>query len=130
MRLTIDHTTVYTYTEPTRRVIQLLRLTPCNFAGQSVLDWRVDVDCDACLREGRDGYGNITHMLYVEKPIQRLSISVSGRVLTEDQSGMVRGLTGDLPVRRAAEHVLRPRRTGFRADVPGSTDRDPAGRPA
>jgi transglutaminase-like putative cysteine protease len=97
MRLSIDHTTTYSYAEPTRRVIQRLRLTPTSFTGQTVLDWRVDVDCDATLREGRDGYGNVTHMLYVEKPIRRLEISVTGRVLTEDQAGLVRGLPGDLP---------------------------------
>ena len=97
MRLSIDHTTTYTYAEPTRRVIQLLRLTPLCFTGQTLLDWRVDVDCDATLREGRDGYGNVTHMLYVEKPIRQLGISVTGRVLTEDQAGLVRGLPADLP---------------------------------
>ena len=68
MRLHIDHSTVYQYAEPTRRVIQLLRLTPSSFVGQSVMDWRVDVDCDARLREGRDGFGNVTHMLYVDQP--------------------------------------------------------------
>ena len=97
MRLTVDHSTVYRYAEPTRRVIQLLRLTPASFAGQSVIRWRVDVDCDARVREGRDGYGNVTHMLYVEKPIRRLTVSVTGLVLTEDQSGIIRGVPNDLP---------------------------------
>ncbi len=97
MRLHIDHSTVYQYAEPTRRVIQLLRLTPSSFVGQSVMDWRVDVDCDARLREGRDGFGNVTHMLYVDQPTQRLGITVSGLVLTEDHSGVVRGLANDLP---------------------------------
>lgn len=97
MRIEIDHTTIYRYAEPPRRLLQLLRLTPSSFAGQSVLEWRVDVDCDARLREGRDGYGNVTHMLYVEQPTQQLSVSVTGVVLTENHAGIVRGLTGDLP---------------------------------
>ena len=97
MRIEIDHTTIYRYAEPPRRLLQLLRLTPSSFAGQSVLEWRVDVDCDARLREGRDGYGNVTHMLYVEQPTQQLSVSVTGVVLTESHAGIVRGLTGDLP---------------------------------
>jgi len=97
MRIQIDHTTIYRYSEPPRRLLQLLRLTPSSFAGQSVLEWRVDVDCDARLREGRDGYGNVTHMLYVEQPTQQLSVSVTGVVLTESHAGIVRGLTGDLP---------------------------------
>jgi transglutaminase-like putative cysteine protease len=97
MRLSVQYTTLYRYSEPTRSVIQLLRVTPRSFGAQTVLDWRVDVDCDARLHEGRDGYGNATHMLYVDRPVQRLCISVSGRVLTEDQAGVVRGLPSDLP---------------------------------
>ena len=97
MRLSINHNTIYRYSEPTRQIIQLLRVTPPSFPGQTVLSWRIDLDCDARLREGRDGYGNITHMLYVDKPVQVLTIAVSGRVLTEDVAGVVRGLPNDLP---------------------------------
>lgn len=97
MRLSVNHVTTYSYSEPTRGVIQLLRGTPLSFAGQTVLDWRVDVDVDARLREGRDGYGNFTHMLYVDKPIRSLAVSVNGRVLTEDRAGIVQGLPSDLP---------------------------------
>ena len=99
MRLSIHYATLYRYSEPTRRVLQLLRVTPLSFAGQTVLDWRIDVDSDVRLREGRDGYGNVTNMLYVDRPIQQLSIAVSGRVLTQDTNGLVQGLPSDLPSR-------------------------------
>jgi transglutaminase-like putative cysteine protease len=97
MQLTVRHVTTYSYDQPARGIIQLLRATPSSFAGQNVLDWRIDVDSDARLREGRDGYGNVTHMLYVDKPVRTLSVSVSGRVLTEDRAGVVQGLPLDLP---------------------------------
>jgi transglutaminase-like putative cysteine protease len=97
MLLQIHHGTTYSYGEPVRRVTQLLRVTPASFNGQAVLDWRIDVDRDARLREGRDGYGNVTHMLYVDSAIERLSITVAGRVLTEDRAGVVQGLPHDLP---------------------------------
>ena len=97
MQLSIRHVTTYSYARPARGIIQLLRATPLSFTGQNVLDWRIDVDVDARLREGRDGYGNVTHMLYVDKPVARLSVSVSGRVLTEDRAGVVQGLPHDLP---------------------------------
>jgi transglutaminase-like putative cysteine protease len=97
MRLSITHVTRYAYAEPARGVIQLLRKTPLSFAGQNVLDWHIDVDVDARLRAARDGYGNITHMLYVDKPLKSLDVSVSGKVLTEDRAGVVLGLPGDLP---------------------------------
>jgi transglutaminase-like putative cysteine protease len=97
MRLNVHYSTTYSYAVPARRVIQLLRVTPTSFAGQSVLDWRIDVDRDAKLREGRDGYGNVTHMLYVDTAISSLSISIAGRVLTEDKHGIVQGIPNDLP---------------------------------
>lgn len=97
MRLFIDHVTLYTYEEPARQVIQLLRVTPTSFTGQTVLDWRVDVDSDARLHEGRDGYGNVIHMLYIDRPVRQLRLTASGNVLTEDQAGIVRGLPADLP---------------------------------
>jgi transglutaminase-like putative cysteine protease len=97
MRLSIRHSTIYRYASPVRSVIQLLRMTPSSFASQTVLDWRLDVDCDARVREGRDGYGNIIHMLYVDRPIRDLQVTVTGRVLTEDEVGLVRGLSVDLP---------------------------------
>ncbi len=97
MQLNVRYTTAYGYAEPVRRVIQLLRVTPPSFIGQTVLDWRIDADCDVRLREGRDGFGNITHMLYVDRPVQALRLTVAGKVLTEDRAGIVQGLEHDLP---------------------------------
>ncbi|HEY0626405.1 MAG TPA: transglutaminase family protein [Allosphingosinicella sp.] len=106
MRLSVQYRTSYRYSEPARRVIQLLRLTPHSFRGQNVLDWRIDLGVDARLRESRDGYGNIIHMLYIDKPLTELTVTVSGKVLTEDRAGVVDGLPGDLP----PEVFLRPTR--------------------
>ena len=97
MQLAINYVTRYRYVEPASSIIQLLRLTPQSFRGQNVLDWRIDVDCNARLKEGRDGYGNITHMLYVEGSVEELRITVTGKVLTEDLTGIVQGLAHDLP---------------------------------
>jgi len=112
MRLTVQYNTIYRYSVPPRRVIQLLRLTPASFPGQNILDWRIDVGVDARLRESRDGYGNITHMLYVDRPIGELKVSVTGKVLTEDKSGIVEGLPGDLPppVFLRQTHLTQPGR--------------------
>jgi transglutaminase-like putative cysteine protease len=97
MRLQVHYTTSYSYSDPPRRIIQLLRVTPLSYAGQTVLDWRIDVDCDARLHENRDGYGNVIHMLYIDRPGRELQVTVSGRVLTEDAAGVIAGLAGDLP---------------------------------
>ena len=74
MRLSIDHHTRYRFSQPQARVVQLLRITPSDFAGQTVLDWRIDVDCDARLRTGLDGYGTPTTMLYIDGPIEALEL--------------------------------------------------------
>ena len=97
MCLSIDHHTRYRFSQPQARVVQLLRVTPSDFAGQTVLDWRIDVDCDARLRTGLDGYGNPTTMLYIDGPLQALEITVRGEVLTEDQAGVVKGAHEPLP---------------------------------
>jgi transglutaminase-like putative cysteine protease len=97
MRLTVHYDTSYRFSSPATGVIQLLRLTPRSCATQNVTDWRIGVDCDARLREGQDGYGNITHMLYVDQPVNSLKVSVSGDVLTEDRAGVIGEMGGELP---------------------------------
>ena len=97
MRLYIHHRTDYRFSEPQARVVQLLRLTPNSHVGQTIVDWRVDVDRNARLRPGRDGFGNETAMLYVDGPVMSVSLTVTGEVLTEDRAGMVAGAAETLP---------------------------------
>ena len=97
MRLAVDHRTSYRFTEPQARVIQLLRMTPSDHDAQTVVDWRIDVSCDARLKAGRDGFGNCTHMLYIDGPVEAVELSVHGEVLTEDSAGVVLGASEPLP---------------------------------
>jgi len=97
MRLYVRHRTEYAYSEPQARLVQLLRLTPGSHAGQSIVSWNIEVDRDSRLKPSRDGYGNETTMLYVDGPIERISIAVSGEVLTEDRAGLVSGTVETLP---------------------------------
>lgn len=97
MRLFVHHRSEYRFTQPQARLVQLLRLTPGSHIGQSVVSWQIDVDCDARLKPLRDGHGNETTMLYVDGPIERIAIDVSGEVLTEDHAGMVQGAAEPLP---------------------------------
>ena len=59
MRLSIDHRTTYRFTAPQGRVVQLLRVTPPDTHDQTVAEWHIAVDCDARVREHRDGFGNL-----------------------------------------------------------------------
>lgn len=97
MHLFIDHRTEYRYSEPQRRIIQLLRVTPPSFNGQQIIDWQINVECDARLLPGRDGFGNDTTMLYVDGPINSLVLTIKGEVLTENRHGIVQGAPSQLP---------------------------------
>lgn len=97
MRLFIEHRTLYRFSEPQSRLLQLLRMSPGSHVGQNVVDWRIDVDCDARLKPGRDGFGNETHMLYIGGPIDEIGMTVTGEVLTEDRVGMLAGTSEPLP---------------------------------
>ena len=124
MRLSIDHRTNYRFSEPQSRLVQMLRLTPENTHDQTIAAWRIDVDCDARLREGRDGFGNATTMLYVEGPVDGLSITVHGAVLTSHSSGVVLGTHEPLPpavfLRATAATPRDPALAAFARDVAGS----------
>jgi transglutaminase-like putative cysteine protease len=123
MRLTISHRTRYQFGRPLIDVVQMLRLTPLSCLNQTVLDWRIDVDCDARLREARDGYGNVLHALYVDQPVTMLTITASGQVITDDRAGVVAGLPGELPppvfLRPTELTVADEALTDFAADVAG-----------
>ncbi|MDE0877861.1 MAG: transglutaminase family protein [Sphingomonas bacterium] len=97
MRLQIDHRTVYRFSEPQTRLVQMLRMTPQNHHDQTVAAWRIDVDCDAKMRDATDGFGNMTTMLYVEGPVEEIEISVSGEVLTTNSKGVLHGATEIFP---------------------------------
>lgn len=97
MRISVDHVTRYTFSEPQARLVQMLRLTPQDSADQTVVTWHIGVDRDVRLRTARDGFGNVTTMLYAAGPIEELTIRVEGEVLTAGDVGLVRGFAEPLP---------------------------------
>ncbi|NIJ19524.1 transglutaminase-like putative cysteine protease [Sphingomonas naasensis] len=97
MRIAIDHRTRYRFTEPQARIVQMLRLTPCDTRDQTAVSWMISVDCDARMRDAVDGFGNAVTMLYAEGPIAAIDISVTGEVLTVDSGGVVHGSSEPLP---------------------------------
>lgn len=121
MRLFIRHETTYSFTQPQSRLVQLLRVSPGTFAGQNVIGWQIDVDCDARLKSGRDGHGNETTMLYIKGPVERIRIAVTGEVLTDDRAGMVAGSVEPLPpvlyTRPSALAQATPEIAAFTADA-------------
>jgi len=127
MRLSVDHRTTYRFSAPQARLVQMLRLTPPNSHDQTVANWRIDVDCDARLRNGRDGFGNLVTMLYVDGPIDGIEIAVLGDVLTTHSDGVLHGVAEAMPpglFLRATSTT--PRDSGiaaFAQEVAGGADR-------
>jgi transglutaminase-like putative cysteine protease len=91
MRIRITHETVYSYSEPAKSAIQLLRLTPRGHEGQTVLSWAIDMDGDARLMRQEDWYGNIIHSLSVSGPVSQIVLKVAGEIETTDTSGVIQG---------------------------------------
>jgi transglutaminase-like putative cysteine protease len=97
MRISIQHATAYSYDTPATRAIEVLRLSPRGHDGQFIVDWRIEVDRDCRLEASRDAFGNVLHTFTVEGGIDRLTITASGLVETEDRAGIVSGQTERFP---------------------------------
>lgn len=89
MRIAIDHSIPLQFPFPQPRVALALRVTPEDSHDQTVAGWRIGPDCDARLRTGRDGFGNVLTMLYAEGPLDRVEIHITGEVFTGPTSGIL-----------------------------------------
>ncbi|GAB3356908.1 MULTISPECIES: transglutaminase family protein [Giesbergeria] len=82
MHLLITHETVYRYDRLVERSTQYLRLTPRSEHGLKVLSWQLTLPVLASCCQ--DAYGNTTHVLTLDKPVQEIRLLVSGEVQTPD----------------------------------------------
>jgi len=80
VKIRVDHSTHYTYDAPVRHSAQYLRLVPGSSARQRVLEWRLEATGTPL--EMRDGYGNILHLLTIERPTSEIRIRSTGVVET------------------------------------------------
>lgn len=97
MRIRIRHETTYRYQEPAKSAIQHLRLTPRNYDGQHVKDWRIDIDRDCRLFSSEDAFGNIVHRVTADGPFDSITTMVEGDVTTFDTAGVVSGALERFP---------------------------------
>jgi transglutaminase-like putative cysteine protease len=78
MKLLIEHETIYRYDAPVRSSTQYLRLTPRETPRQKVLNWQLDTPRPAT--QTHDGYGNVLHVLTLDKPVREIRIRAHGVV--------------------------------------------------
>lgn len=97
MRIRVVHETLYTYEQPARGLIQVMRLTPRDHDGQHVRHWRIDTSIDGRLTAREDGFGNVVHWFTADEASDALTVRVTGEVDTDDTHGVVRGAVERLP---------------------------------
>lgn len=97
MRIRVVHETLYTYEQPARGLIQVMRLTPRDHDGQHVRHWRIATSVDGRLTAREDGFGNLVHWFTPDEAADALTIRVTGEVDTDDTHGVVRGGVERLP---------------------------------
>ncbi|WP_106478821.1 transglutaminase family protein [Phytohalomonas tamaricis] len=88
MKLKIEHSTRYNYSLPLRSSIQYLRLVPRNDASQHVIDWWLSLPGNP--PPLTDGYGNVMHVLTLDRPHQQILVEARGIVeLNPNHDGRV-----------------------------------------
>ena len=92
MRFSITHEFKYSYDSPVRLSTQYLRLMPRDTVRQKVLSWKLDTPGTA-LRT-TDGYGNVLHVLTIDKPSTEIAIVAAGSVETATSHADVSDFTG------------------------------------
>lgn len=83
MQLHIRHETQYLYTEPVKRSIQNLRLTPRQEVSQRALNW--SISAPGKQHAQLDAHGNVVHLLTLDRPHREIRIVVNGVVEIDDQ---------------------------------------------
>lgn len=80
MKFSITHEFNYAYDSPVRLSTQYLRLTPRDTSRQKVLEWTLGTPGPAM--RTTDGYGNVLHVLTIDKPVSEIAIHAAGTVET------------------------------------------------
>jgi transglutaminase-like putative cysteine protease len=80
MKIELRHETRYAYDSPVRSLTEYLRLTPRDTARQKIIEWTLEAPGD--LVATRDGFGNVLHVLTLDRPVAELRVLARGRVET------------------------------------------------
>ncbi len=98
MRLSIRHTTRYSFTDPVVHALQRLRLTPKETQGQKILDWQMEYENAHSELEYDDQHFNTVTLIALEPGAQEVSVTCRGVVETEDNAGVIGRHSGHLPL--------------------------------
>lgn len=98
MRLSIRHTTHYSFREPVVHALQRLRLIPKETQGQRILEWTMEFDNANEELRYEDQHCNTVVLVAVESGVHEVAITCHGIVETEDSAGVIGKHSGHLPL--------------------------------
>lgn len=98
MRLTIEHTTIYRYSQPVRYGLQQLRMTPKSRAGHEVLSWATEISGGSKQSGYDDHHNNHVELVAIDDGQQEVTIRGHGMVETTDAHGVVGPHRGNAPL--------------------------------
>jgi transglutaminase-like putative cysteine protease len=125
MRLTIHHTTRYSFDQPVTFGLQQLRKTPKNTPNQHVLEWHTRIHGGRKELSFEDHHHNTTELISFESGSSSLELISEGRVELNDTHGVVGRHRGPSPLWLYARATpLTEARAGVRELVSDLDNRD------
>jgi transglutaminase-like putative cysteine protease len=98
MLLNIQHNSHYRYDAPVHYSVLRLRMYPQSSPGQKVIDWSVSMEGATQEANYRDGHGNRTTLISLERNVTELVIRAGGKVETEDRTGVLGKVYNFMPI--------------------------------
>ncbi|MEL6452873.1 MAG: transglutaminase N-terminal domain-containing protein, partial [Pseudomonadota bacterium] len=98
MRLTVEHKTHYTYSDPVPYGLQQVRLRPKSRPGQVVEDWRIEVVGGGIEVTFEDEHANTVDLVSFDPGNVEIEITSHGVVDVEDNGGVVGPQGGFVPL--------------------------------
>ncbi|MEM6340196.1 MAG: transglutaminase family protein [Pseudomonadota bacterium] len=98
MRLTITHTTRYTFEAPVTYGLQQLRKTPKSYRAQSVINWKTTLGGGKNELSFEDFHRNTVQLISLEPDINELIIRSEGEVEMTNTHGIVGPHSGHAPL--------------------------------
>ena len=97
-RLLISHSTHYRFDRPVTYALQRLKLRPKDNAGQTVVDWDIDIDGGKIQSACEDAHLNHVALVSVDSGRTEISIKCSGAVETSNSDGIIGKHRGNIPL--------------------------------
>ncbi|ACT59782.1 transglutaminase family protein [Hirschia baltica] len=89
MRLSISHETRYQYDAPVSYALQQLRLTPKSSAGQTVLDWKIEIVGGNLQCSFTDHHNNKVDLIRFAPDVTEIIVRCKGEIETADRAGVI-----------------------------------------